>query len=77
MAKNNRHLTEEDKELIEHYMALPDDERRFFRLLLRIGAAHVLSDEDYSFFMCYLRRQDMKRLKTIAELKKLSKKEGS
>lgn len=68
MSEKYVRLSEEDRKFIENYSALPDKERRFFKLLIQIGAARTLPDEDYCFLIDYLWRQHMKQLQAINAL---------
>ena len=73
MSQKDIDLIEEDWDFIRDYVALPEEEQRFTEILVRIGATNLLTEEEYRFFVGYLRRQDAKLLEIMELLDRLPK----
>lgn len=71
MSEKYTKLTEADIEFINDYLALPEREQRFTELLVRIGATSILTEEEYGFFVRYLREQDARLLQVMELLDRL------
>lgn len=51
------YLSEEDGEMLHDLLSMPEEEQRFFRMIIEIGHRKIFSEEDFSFFIRYCMKQ--------------------
>ena len=51
------YLSEEDGEMLHDLLSMPEEEQRFFRMIIEIGHRKIFSEEDFSFFIHYSMKQ--------------------